>query len=50
VTDSDDGTDVYFGVGASYSFDKVDINADFVRYEVDGVDVDVISIGAAYRF
>ncbi len=46
-----DGSDVYYGVGGSYKIDKVtSINADYLKMEVDGADVDGLSLAVAFDF
>lgn len=50
---SDDGTDVYFGIGAAYKIsDKVSIGAEWTRYayEDDVDDFDVDTFGAKLKF
>jgi OOP family OmpA-OmpF porin len=47
---SDDGTDLYYGVGASYDLGKVRFVAEFVRYAVDDIDADIIAAGIEYKF
>lgn len=50
---SDDGTDVYFGIGAAYKIsDQVSLGADWTRYtlESDGDDLDVDAFGAKLKF
>lgn len=50
---SDDGTDVYFGIGAAYKIsEQVSLGADWTRYtfESDGDDVDVDAFGAKLKF
>jgi OOP family OmpA-OmpF porin len=47
---SDDGTDLYYGVGASYDIGNVRFLAEFVRYAVDDIDADVIAAGIEYKF
>lgn len=50
---SDDGTDVYFGIGAAYKIsDQVSLGADWTRYafESDGDDADVDTFGAKLKF
>jgi len=52
VSYKDDGTDVYFGIGAAYKLsDKVALAADWTRYkyEGDGADVDVDVIAAKLK-
>lgn len=50
---SDDGTDVYFGIGAAYKIsDQVSLGADWTRYtfKSDGEDLDVDTFGAKLKF
>ena len=50
---SDDGTDVYFGIGAAYKIsDQVSLGADWTRYayEDDGDDLDVDTFGVKLKF
>jgi OOP family OmpA-OmpF porin len=53
ISADDDGTDVFFGVGASFNIsEKISLNADFSRYAVDedSTDVDVLSVGIQFGF
>ena len=50
---SDDGTDVYFGIGAAYKItNQVSLGAEWTRYafEGDGDDFDVDTFGAKLKF
>jgi len=50
VGDDDDGTDVVFGLGASYHFtNNVGVRAEWERYNTDN-SVDFFSLGLEYRF
>lgn len=47
----DDGTDVYFGVGAQYVIAKqFHVGAHWARFDIDGDDVDVFEIKVGFRF
>jgi hypothetical protein len=47
----DDGTDLYFGVGADYAFTRsLFAGAHFVRYDVDGDDALVFELRLGFRF
>jgi opacity protein-like surface antigen len=48
--DSESGTDIFYGVGLSYSFDNIVIRAEYELFESDGDEIDVLSIGAVYQF
>jgi len=49
-SESDDGTDVFYGVGIGYKIDNFMLRAEFERMDSDGEDTDVLSIGATYHF
>lgn len=52
-TGSDDGTDVYFGLGAALRIsDQLSLGADWTRYmlESDGEDIDVDTFGGKLKF
>ena len=48
----DDGTDPYYGAGASYNLGQISLNIDYIQYKDigDETDTDVISAGISYRF
>jgi OOP family OmpA-OmpF porin len=47
----EDGTDLYFGVGADYSINKnLYLGAHWARFDLDDVDVDVIELRVGWRF
>lgn len=46
-----DGNDLFFGFGASYSFTRnLSVRGEWERFQLDDTDVDLLSIGLAYRF
>jgi len=48
---SDDGTDIMFGLGAAWDLvDRLDLRAEWERFDVDGDNVDMFSVGALYKF
>jgi hypothetical protein len=48
---SDDGTDLYFGVGAEYSFNRQFFaGAHWARFDASDGDVDVIELKVGFRF
>lgn len=50
-SDSADGTDLTFGLGAQYDFnEKLGIRAEWERFDVDNTDVDLLSAGVVFRF
>jgi len=47
----DDGSDVYYGIGTSYAVtEDAAINAEFMKSEVDGADIDGLSLSVGYNF
>ncbi|WP_428036148.1 porin family protein [Amphritea sp.] len=49
-TQSDDGSDVFYGVGAAYNMEAISIRGEFERYDIDGENFDMLSLGIAYNF
>jgi OmpA-OmpF porin, OOP family len=50
-SESDDGTDPMYGVGAAYIFNNnLSLRVEFERYELDDANVDMASAGIAYKF
>lgn len=50
-TESDDGNDIFFGVGALIGVsDSVKLRLEYQLHELDDVDVDVLSVGASFFF
>jgi OmpA-OmpF porin, OOP family len=48
---SDDGIDLMFGLGVSWTLARqLDLRAEWERFDVGGDDVDMLSVGAQYRF
>jgi OOP family OmpA-OmpF porin len=48
---SDDGSDIMFGAGVNWSIlNRLGLRAEWERFDVDGDDVDFISIGAQFNF
>jgi hypothetical protein len=47
----EDGTDAYYGLGGKYHLTETfDLGVEFVRYEVDDADVDVVNAVLLYNF
>jgi len=44
VSESDDGTDAYFGIGATYILNKVGLSAGYTRFDVADTDLDVFAL------
>ncbi len=48
---SDDGTDIMFGAGVGWNFTRsFGLRAEWERFDIDGDDVDFLSIGAQFNF
>jgi OOP family OmpA-OmpF porin len=48
---SDDGIDIMFGVGLAWNMaPRLDLRAEWERFDVDGDDVDMLSVGVQYSF
>jgi len=48
---SDSGTDMFFGVGLRYSFNKnLSVQLEFEQYETDADSVNMTSVGLRYKF
>ena len=51
ISDSEDGNDLFFGIGAEYRFtDQWSLTGGWDRYELDDVDFDNLHVGVRYRF
>lgn len=51
ASDSDDGTDMVYGVGAAYNFtNKLGVRGEWERYEFDDADIDFLSAGISWNF
>lgn len=51
VTTSDDGSDVVYGLGASYNFSQnLSLRGEWERYNFGDSDVDLLSVGLAWAF
>ncbi len=47
----DDGTDIFYGVGAKYDFTKnLGVRVEWERFDIDGDDVDLVSGSLLYSF
>lgn len=50
-SDSDSGSDIYFGIGADFQINKqVHLGLHFARFDIDGDDVDVIEAKLGFSF
>ena len=48
---SDDGTDVVYGLGAAYNITQnLSVRGEWERYDFDGDDIDLLSVGLAWAF
>lgn len=50
IDDDDDGTDFGYGAGISVLLSKIELRAEYEIVEFDDADLDIISVGAAWRF
>ena len=51
ISDSEDGTDVVYGLGAAYNITKnLNLRGEWERYDLGGQDVDLLSLGVAWVF
>ena len=50
LSGSDDGTDPVLGIGAQWRSDKFALRAEYEKFELDDVDVDVLSVNAVFHF
>ena len=49
-TESDDGSDLGYGLGAAFYFGPLQIRGEYEIYDLDDVDVSMLSVGVAYHF
>lgn len=49
-SNDDDGFDATFGAGVALNIQQITIRAELERYKLDSDDVDMMSVGVAYRF
>jgi len=47
---SDDGTDLTYGVGAQFRVWSLSIRAEYEVFDIEGADVDMISVGVTWTF
>ena len=47
---TEDGTDVFYGVGIQVAFNNLSARVGYTIYDLDGDDVDSINAGLAYKF
>lgn len=51
ISEDEDGTDFFFGLGAEYEFtNNVGVRAEWERFSPDDADVDFFSLGVTYDF
>lgn len=49
-SDSDDGSDMGYGLGVAFGVGPVSVRGELEKYDIDDVDVSMISIGFTYLF
>ena len=47
---TDDGADMGYGVGLGVNISKIQLRAEYEVYELDDVDLSMVSVGIAFRF
>ncbi|MEO0574241.1 MAG: porin family protein [Pseudomonadota bacterium] len=47
---SDDGTDLAYGVGASFGLGPLEVRGEYEVYDLDDTDLSMLSVGVLYRF
>ncbi len=50
VSDSDDGTDMGYGIGAAFGLGPLEVRGEYELYDLDDTDVSMLSLGVVYRF
>ncbi|MDN3651285.1 outer membrane beta-barrel protein [Thalassotalea ponticola] len=50
VSESEDGSDVFYGLGLTYHWNDISFRAEYELFESDSDQIDVFSIGAVYNF
>ncbi|MEM6818845.1 MAG: porin family protein [Pseudomonadota bacterium] len=50
VSDSEDGNDLAYGLGAAFGIGPVQIRGEYELYEFEDVDVSMLSLGVSYKF
>ncbi|MDN3653788.1 outer membrane beta-barrel protein [Thalassotalea ponticola] len=50
LSDSNDGSDLFYGAGVSYEWNRISLRVEYELFDVDGDEVDSLSIGATYNF
>lgn len=47
---SDDGTDMAYGLGASFEIGSLQLRGEYEIYDFEGADIEMLSVGIAFRF
>lgn len=47
---SEDGSDAAYGLGFRLTFSSIELRAEFEKFDVDDADMEMISVGALWRF
>lgn len=47
---SDDGTDMGYGLGVSFELLSIQIRGEYEVYDIDDADIEMLSVGIAFRF
>ena len=49
-TVSDDGSDMGYGLGVSFGLGSISIRGEYEVYDIDDADIEMLSVGIAFRF
>jgi outer membrane immunogenic protein len=49
-SESDDGTDIGYGLGAAFNLGRISIRGEYEVYDLDDADLSMLSVGLAFRF
>lgn len=50
ISGSDDGSDLGYGIGIAFGLGPVQVRGEYEVFDIDGADVDMISVGFSYLF
>ena len=50
LSDSDDGSDVGYGVGVRFNLASLEVRGEYEVYDLDGTDLSMLSVGVAFHF
>ncbi|MDJ0909878.1 MAG: porin family protein [Woeseiaceae bacterium] len=50
ISDSDDGSDLGYGVGLRFNLASLEVRGEYELYDLDGTDLSMLSVGIAFHF